>query len=225
MSGETKDKTPSVCKPGNRTPKKVLLDKKAVLADLRKFLDTLIDTSTLTVNVKVAKIEKLSGGVRAETIHGLRNNGSPCGCIESQGSAQFFRPCSKATVADIDAEVKNWAQNKGWRTRTVAAVHNLEASPFYADEETLNFVVFFALSPRPITVNSMTGCALPGSYGSQYTVHGEWENIRDKPPQTTVYSRIPKPALSGTIMQRIHGKLNHAIQMLNNVDKPFLQYT
>lgn len=204
--------------------KGVLLEKKPVLGGLLEFLAGLVDTSTLTVNVRVADIARLTKGVRAETIHGLKNNDGPCIEIETQGSAQFFRPRSEATISDIDATVKSWAKDKGWHTKTVVALHNLQGSPFYADEEKMNFVVFFALSPRPIIVDSETGCALPGKYGNTFDVYGEWKNMGDKPPQKTVYSTIKKPVLSGTLLQRIQGKIGHAIKMLNFGDKPFLQY-
>ena len=200
------------------------LTKERVLKDIVDFLESCGGTSTITCNLNVARIDQVTSGRKPMTIHGLKNTGGPTDEIESQGSAAFFRPKSDAAIRDIHAIVSDWTKTKQWRMQTVVAQHNLQCSPFFEDEEKLNFVVFFAVSPKTITVNALTGCALPGTHGDQYSVFGQWNKMDEKPPQTTVYDRVPKPA-AGTTLQHINEMLRHQINMLHLMSKPFLEYT
>ena len=201
------------------------LTKQSVIKDILEFLESCNGTSTITCNLNVARIDQVTSGRKPMTIHGLKNSGGPTDEIESQGSASFFRPKSDASIRDIHKIVSGWVKTKGWHMQTVVAQHNLQCSPFFEDEEKLNFVVFFAVSPKTITVNALTGCALPGTHGNQYSVFGQWNKMNEKLPQTMVYDRIPKPKPAGNTLQKINSMLKHQMDMMNNLDKSFLEYT
>jgi hypothetical protein len=198
------------------------------LRALEDFLGTCTQSSSITCNVKANDVKKLKKDMKVQTIHGRLNDGGPSDVISTKGDSAFFCAKPGVSVAGVHRTITEWVGTNKWHVETVVAEHTLECSPFYADEETSNFVVFFAISPKPIRVNSLSGCSLPGEHGSGFSVFGSWNNLDESPPQSTVYDRCRR-------QQPLHGKslstLKDALQLvkdqrqlINATYTPFLVY-
>lgn len=195
------------------------------LRALKDFLDKCTQTSAVTCNVKVNNIGKLKQDTKVRTIHGRLNDGGPSDVIATKGDSALFCTKPGVSVTDVHRTISAWAEENKWHMETVIAEHTLECSPFYPGEDTSNFVVFFAVSPTRIRVNSLSGCSLPGEHGTGFIVFGGWNNPEDPPPQSTVYDRTQRhQSIADKSLKNAFLLINQARMSIEAVNTPFLVY-
>ena len=132
----------------------------------------------------------------------------------------------RLSVRSLHTELTAWCKQKGWNMHTLLAQHNIQGSAWAKDEEARNFAVFFALSPRPITLNTTDACALPGPDGSCFDVYDIWDTMSATPAQTDMYSRRTRaPLQAGSTLGAIKSILDRAIGDLRAMDRDVVTYT